>query len=423
MIGSSKIGLRPIRGGGGGAAPNPDFVSTWDTTQAGSASDTIVLPMTAGLTVDWGDGNSDTTNTHTYASGGTYTVTIEGAVNTFRFANSGDKAKITDISNWGGFDISNNSIFFGCSNLDITATDYPTISTTSFLRMFRNCSSMNAVDFSAWDVSAVTTFNEGFWACTFDGGGMESWTTTSLNNMTRAFLSCPNFNANISTWDVSSVSSFQYAFASSSFNQPIGAWTTTSLSSISYMFNNNTVFNQDLDGWDTTNLSSLYACFFNCTSFNGNVSTWDVSGVSSFGAIFAGCTNFNQDVSGWNVSNGSIMTSLFQNCTNFNQNVGGWNVSSVTGLIQVFFGASAFDQDISSWDINQVTNFTNFMKFADLSTTNYDALLIGWDAQGAMSYSGTVNFGVSQYTSGGAAETARTSLIAKWGGIIDGGAA
>jgi hypothetical protein len=40
-----------------------------------------------------------------------------------------------------------------------------------------------------------------------------------------------------------------------------------------------------------------------------------------------------------------------------------------------------------------------------------------------MSYSGTVNFGGSQYTSGGAAEAARTSLISKWGGIIDGGAA
>ena len=87
--------------GGGGEPPpppNPDFVSTWDTTQAGSASDTIVLPMTAGNTVDWGDGNTDTTNTHTYAAGGTYTVTIEGAVTTFRFNSGGDRMKIVDIS-------------------------------------------------------------------------------------------------------------------------------------------------------------------------------------------------------------------------------------------------------------------------------------------------------------------------------------
>ena len=58
-----------------------------------------------------------------------------------------------------------------------------------------------------------------------------------------------------------------------------------------------------------------------------------------------------------------------------------------------------------------------------LSTANYDALLIAWDAKGAMSYSGTVNFGGSKYTSGGAADAARTSLISKWGGITDGGAA
>ena len=89
---------------------------------------------------------------------------------------------------------------------------------------------------------------------------------------------------------------------------------------------------------------------------------------------------------------------------------------------EAFRDATSFNQDISSWDINQVSNFVNFMFNATLSTANYDALLIAWDAQGVMAFSGTVNFGGSQYTSGGAAEAARTSLISKWGGIIDGGA-
>ena len=44
MIGVSQISVSAYRGGG--AAPvNFDFVSTWDTTQAGSASDTVVLPV------------------------------------------------------------------------------------------------------------------------------------------------------------------------------------------------------------------------------------------------------------------------------------------------------------------------------------------------------------------------------------------
>ncbi len=80
-------------------------------------------------------------------------------------------------------------------------------------------------------------------------------------------------------------------------------------------------------------------------------------------------------------------------------------------------------KSISNWDVNQMTDLSGFMGGGgtDLSTSNYDALLIAWDAQGAMSYSGTVNFGGSTYTLGSAAEIARTSLILKWGAITDGG--
>ena len=93
-------------------------------------------------------------------------------------------------------------------------------------------------------------------------------------------------------------------------------------------------------------------------------------------------------------------------------------------LFRSFYKANSFDQDISSWDINQVSNFNDFLRDSTgLSTANYDALLIAWDAQGAMSFSGTVNFGGSKYTAGGAAATARASLVTKWGAILDGGTA
>jgi surface protein len=329
---SNSIAGLPASLLGGGTPPvNLDFVSTWDTTKAGSASDTVVLPMTAGLTVHWGDGNTDTTNTHTYAFGGTYTITIEGAVDTFRFNNSGDKLKITDISNWGGFDVSNDRIFRGCSNLDITATDYPIISTTSFAYMFANCVSLTSPNFSSWNVSNVTGFG---------------------------------------------------------------------------------------------------LCFNGCSLFNGNLGNWDFSSAtSSFGMdrFLSGCSVFNNSsVLTWNLNGVGGMPSALRGTLLFNQPIGAWDVSSVTRMDNMFNNADSFDQDISAFDINQVSNFSNFMLSATgLSTANYDALLIAWDAQGAMSYSGTVNFGGSKYTSGGEAEAARTNLILKWGGgtIIDGGAA
>lgn len=386
---------------------NPDFISTWDTTQAGSASDTIVLPMTAGLTVHWGDGSSDTTNTHTYASGGTYTVTIEGAVNTFRFANSGDKAKITDVSNWGGFDISNDRIFYGCTNLDISATDYPTISGSNIKQTFNACSSLTTPNFISWDVSSVTNFYELFRGCSIFNGNVSGWDVSSAINTSSMFSQCSLFDQNLGSWDMSSATLINAMFGSAT------------------SFNNGG--SSSIDNWNTSNVTQMWGLFSGATSFNQPIGSWDVSNVTiteyAGHGVFRDATSFNQDISGWNTSSFTNMRNMFIRASAFDQPIGTWNTSSITNMRETFRNATTFDQDISSWDINQVSNFQNFMTGATLSTANYDALLIAWDAQGAMSYSGTVNFGGSQYTSGGAAETARTSLIAKWGGIIDGGAA
>ena len=130
---------------GGGAAPvNLDFVSTWDTTKAGSASNTVVLPLLSGGTysgtIDWGDTSTSVLSyanrSHTYASGGVYTITISGTISGFRFANGGDKLKIGNVSNWGNLTINTDQTFFGCTNLTATATDAPIISTTTLSYTF-----------------------------------------------------------------------------------------------------------------------------------------------------------------------------------------------------------------------------------------------------------------------------------------------
>ena len=304
----------------GGETPpvNLDFVSTWDTTKAGSASNTVVLPLlvagTYSGTIDWGDATTSALSyanrTHVYATSGIYTITITSTVfdGGIYFNNGGDKLKILNISNWGNtinYSITGQRSFQGCSNLNITATDAPIISATNMREFFSRCISLTTPDFSSWDTSAATTMR-----------GM----------------------------------------------------------------------------------------FYGCTNFNGNVTTWDVSNVVSFG-------------------NTGNFSGMFEACSIFNQDISGWNTSSALDMNKMFSNTILFNQNLSGWDINQVSGFINFMSNVTLSTVNYDALLIAWDAQGAMAYSGTVNFGGSKYTSGGAAQAARTSLISKWGGITDGGAA
>lgn len=234
MIGSSKIGLRPIRGGGGGAAPNPDFVSTWDTTQAGSASDTIVLPMTAGLTVDWGDGSSDTTNTHTYASGGVYTVTIVGSVTGFRFNNLGDRRKLIEVVNCGGLVLDSNGIFRGCENLATwSATDIPSITATDWLYMFDNIGNITP-DWTGWDVSNVTKFLQSFGGNSVRGmnANISNWVTTSVTDWQNAFLNNTNFNRNINSIDFNGATRVTRMFQNAdSYDQPMGDWDISTITS------------------------------------------------------------------------------------------------------------------------------------------------------------------------------------------------
>ena len=69
----------------GGGGVNPNFLMTIDTTQAGSASDTFILPCgNIGIynaVIDWGDGSTsnitsynDADLTHVYSVSGIYQI-------------------------------------------------------------------------------------------------------------------------------------------------------------------------------------------------------------------------------------------------------------------------------------------------------------------------------------------------------------
>ena len=367
---------------GGGAAPaNPDFVTTWNVASDGEV---VTLPLkSSGVfsgTIDWGDGGATDTlsyanRQHTYTSAGTYTITISGdTLQGWAFENGGDKLKITDVSNWGTiFEFDRTRMFQGCANMDVSATDVPTISTTAMTSQFYQ-TGITTPDWSAWDMSGVTDYQFCFQLSSSFNGNVANWVTSSTTNIKKMFASCTAFNTSLSTWVTSSLTNVEQAFQNcDSFNSSVANWT--------------------LNG-------TWFRPFDNCDVFTGiGVNTWNTSGLTSAANMFVNCVAFNGDVSGWNTS--ALLTAS-----------------------NMFFNCDAFDQDLSAWDINQVTALNGFMQnAAGLSTANYDALLIAWDAQGVMSYSGTVNFGGSRYTSGGAAEAARTSLISKWGGITDGGAA
>jgi len=464
------------------------FLSKWDTSylsDGSSANNQIRLPLVANgsydFLVQWGDDNSDLiTNysdpkiTHNYSTAGIYTVNITGNLLGWQFNNTGDKLKLCEISQWGTVNLGNaGSYYFGCANLNLTATDALNLTgTTTFFQAFRRCRYLGSSgNMNGWDVSSVTDMKSMFAdASTFnqDIGGWDisnvhdiygmfyqasrfnhdigGWNVSSITNMEYMFAYASSFNQDIGGWDVSSITNMEYMFAyASSFNQDIGGWDISNVHDMYAMFNHAYTFNQDIGGWDVSNVHDMYAMFAYAFGFNHDIGGWDVSSVTDMNWMFLKAATFNQDIGGWDVSSVTDMNCMFYNASTFNQDIGGWDVSNVTDMSGMFSGAQSFNQDIGGWDVSNVTDmrrmFANASSFNQdigewdvsnviymgqmfdgltLSTTNYDSLLFGWSKL-SLQNGVTFDAGNSLYSSRDAA-TARQYIIDTFGWTIsDGG--
>ena len=168
--------------------PFKPMIIVVDTTKAGSASNTFVLPIikAASETVKiyWGDGTSSMgvngDNTHIYAASGVYTVKIESK--TFggvRFNSGGDKAKLLSIRTFGrGIIRALYHAFSGCSNLAII-NDSTLINTSELCDYaFFGCSSLTALPLS--DLSRATSTRYMCYQCT----SLSSVSLINLSNVT-----------------------------------------------------------------------------------------------------------------------------------------------------------------------------------------------------------------------------------------------
>ena len=217
--------------------------------------------------------------TLTWSTPGTYDVEISGDFPRIYFNCSGDKLKMINIERWGSIAWSSfNFAFFGCENLDITATDSP-------------------------DLSLVTDMSVSFNACTDltnSNGSISNWDVSNVTNMGTMFAVCYGFNVDVSSWDVSNVTDMSYMFNSTPFNQNIGGWTVSHVVNMEGIFSQSP-FDQDISSWDVSSVTNMTA-MFDSTPFNQNISSWVVSNVSVMDAMFINATSFNQDLSGWDVA-------------------------------------------------------------------------------------------------------------------------
>lgn len=438
------------------------FISVWNTanTSAGSsASNQVKLPFistgTYNCRVDWGDSSSDiitswnqTEVTHTYASTGSYTITISGQCEGFGFGNSGDRLKITGISQFGGTKYSNvvdpnGGVYYGCTNLNVSAIDSP-IFLGGAAGFFRNCSSLTGTTaFNDWNMTPCTDTRNFFAGCTLFNRNIGGWDMSNVTNITAMFGNCTAFNnggsADINNWNTSSVTGFSELNAGlfvscTNFNQPLNDWNMSGCTNTTQMFQSCTNFNQPLNNWDMSNVTTMQNMFAAAPAFNQNIGAWNVGAVTVMQGMFNAATAFNNggndSIKNWNTGSvqvfGNSNAGMFFNATNFNQPLN-WNTVSATNMRQMFQGATAFNQNIGSWNIsnlagaNALFNFMSTKTPDTFSASNLDAIYNGWSGLTFVNTGFNISFGTAKYTAAGSSGKAvLTGSPNNWT-ITDGG--
>ena len=453
-----------INGGtfGGGSIDCPEESAWFKTRWIAPASGTIKFPATSsgyGLMYEPIDANTgrpigssikiNPASAGQVISGLTpgWTYRIYAVGPTFKQINFGDypdnKDDIISVEQWGeAYWTSFERAFYECRNMDVIATDRPTLAYCPSLdRMFFGCTSLvNAnssmsnwytpvkimsgmfagatqfnkplnwntigVETMAWMFSGATSFNQPinfdtrnvldmghmFVGASAFNSSVTFSNTSKVTNMESMFRDAVAFNQPIGDWNTSQVIDMKRMFEGARvFNQDISSWNTEKVKNMGGMFNGAYKFNQPIGSWNTQSLESTYAMFWEATDFNKPL-TWNTPNLNNTYGMFGGATSFNSSLIFSSTENVTNMSNMFKNATSFNQPLT-FNTRNVADMSYMFDGATAFDQPIDGFSINAVTTMTDMLKGCGMNCQNLTSALNSWKTQATALSKNNINLG------------------------------
>ncbi len=390
---------------------------------------------------------------------------------TFNAPDIPDMSAVSDLS----------YMFLNCSQFNQDIGNWDVSNVTNMSHMFQNCASYNQ-SMRNWDVSNVIDMSMMFWNASnfdqnigdwdvgnvhsmqdmFQGGGMSTMNYDSLLIVWASLPQLQNnvpFNAGNSNYcegadaRQSIISSYTWMIDDGEYNcndiSFISVWKTDNPGeSNDYEIHIPTFgdgYNYNIDwGDDSVNTNVLgditheydtagtYTVkiwgdfpriYFNNSGDREKIlliEHWGTINWSSMENAFYGCTNLSLsalDIP--DLLNVSSLRQMFREDTSFNSFIGYWNVMNVSDMSGMFYGCSSFNQDIGSWNIRNVTTMDSMLIGCNLSTYNYDNIVIGWQGLDEIPNGVVLDAGTSQYCLG---EVARSNLITnKYWEISDGG--
>ena len=433
----------------GMTGPCNAFKSTWNLSNTGSGANQITFNATVatgGANFTWetipaGTSGSGTlvagTSLRTISgipTGATIRLSIEPQnLQRFFFNNAGDRQRIVDIEQWGAAPwTSMENAFFGCNNLNISATDIPILTSVSNMaQMFRSCTSLNGpTNIGQWNVSGVSDMQGMFRAATSFNQDVSTWNVSSVLNMFALFRTASAFNQNLGSWTLSNAvnmsamlegagldcENYSNTLIGWAANNPLIFNRTLDASSLNYGFQavsaRNTLVTSR--GWTITD-SGMTPCGGeyitkwnlanpgsgpNQITFNATVNTggapfyWETipAGTTGSGTLTAGTTlrtisgipagatirlYINSDkLQRFFINNGSLLQSGTDRLRLIN--VEAWGKSQWISMAYAFFGAS--NLNISATDLPDFSQMTDMgMMFTSCFSLNGPSNIDSWD--------------------------------------------
>jgi surface protein len=423
--------------------------------------------------------------THTYADEDLYEIRIDGTLVRWRHNNDASAPKVRELKNWGClvFDILGYQ-FRGCSNMTVTATDAPGILASTVLYFaFSLCSESLNFSISNWDTANIISFRQWLPASSvWNNGDIEDESNKPLTNLdvsnvqnfTSMFTNSA-FNQDISNWNTSEATDMTSMLRQIDFNHPVNthivnegevdeyvAWDVRKVTTVNSMFNSNSSFNQSLSNWNLCSCTN-YAFFLilgtlSTANYDATLIGWadrpehsitkyedggggktlvtanghdllnnnriTISDSDSYGPFDiqsfadAGGGQVTVGATGHTIAENDYV--LIKGTADYNGRYQATNVAANTFEITKAFTATETGSGRPDLIVSDVT--TNTYKVNKAYVADDGATTGRQDLRYAPT--GPVHFGSSKYTSGGAAQAARSFLIDEYGwSFTDGGAA